>query len=502
MKRTAHPRERRIALLSTRLPSIAALCWCGLLTTAPGQFAPGEGGWVPEIAELSEPPGMITSLWVKQIDREPYHFISGTEAILDLGFSTPSSYGASSFDLQQSADGTGGWTALYSTVSAEQDNFSFNPGSGGHFRLLVHGGPRDGQVSNVVQAQSSLLDTQFSGWGIGTDFGATGIMAPWVGHAQTAYFNVRDLSDGSDIYDGVSFQWYRVDPTTGDATAISGAADATYVTTLDDVGGYELICRGTGNGVTVGGFAQVKAFGPVVAFNRAEVSDVDRGGFTLSLHKSVPSLAPGDLKLSYWGDSGELEIPISSVTAVSDNAVFQVVAEVPDGVTGANLGNLSSVWRLGMQFGEGEWAHQMEGLWIEFPTGGTSDFTSWTSAMGLPVDRCGANDCNGPLWISNLVAYAMGIDPMTATSGQLPQVSGLNAVAGSMHVIYRRAKNHPDATLAPRISPDLVDWSPADVISETILEDGGDWEVVDATISFTPGPVGFLDFAAVLQESP
>lgn len=502
MKRRAHPREGRIAPLFPRLSSIAALCWCGLLTTAPGQFTPGEGGAVPEIVELSEPAGMITSLWIKQIDRELYHFIPGTEAILDLGFATPSSYGASSFDLQQSADGTAGWTTLHTTVSAEQDNFSFNPGSGGHFRLLVRGGPRDGQVSNVVQAQAPLLNTQFSGWGIGTDFGVTGIMAPWVGHAQTAYFNVRDLSDGGDIYDGVTFQWYRVDPTTGDATAIPGATDATYVTTADDIGGYELICRGTGDGVTVGGFAQVKAFGPVVVFNRAEVSDVTRGGFTLSFYKSVPSLMPGDLKLSYWGDSGEVEIPVTSVTGLSGNAMFQVVAEIPEGVTGANLGNLSPVWRLGMQFGEGEWAHQMEGLWIEFPTGGTSGFASWTSAIGLPVDRCGVNDCNGPLMISNLVAYAMGIDPMKATPDQLPRVSGLDTVAGSMHVIYRRAKNHPDATLAPRISPDLADWSPADVVSETILEDGGDWELVDATISFTPGPVGFLDFAAVLQESP
>ncbi|QTN32845.1 hypothetical protein HZ994_11060 [Akkermansiaceae bacterium] len=373
-------------------PTLRLLGAAGLLFLLPApkviaQFTPGAGGAVPALPELKEPGSSITSLWVSQSDRENLHFSSGNEPTLDLKFDSPASYGATAFDLQKSPDGINGWETLHTTFSAAQDNFSFNPGGYFFFRLLVHGGPRDGQVSNVVEGEITLFPTQVSFWSIGNNWVFGGPNAPWLGHGLIAAFQARNLSDSSQITGGFDFQWYRRNPQTGALVAIPGATGDTYTTTEDDLGGYRLVCRGTGDGQTVGGFAQVMAGEPVLIFNRAEAATVTRSGFTLNLFKSVPSLAPGDLRLSYWDGSAEAEIPVSSVTARPGNAVFDIVVTVPAAVTDAYLENNSLVWGIGSQFGDGEFAHQMPGLSITFPNAAGPTFGEWADETGIPADR-------------------------------------------------------------------------------------------------------------------
>lgn len=486
------PTSRSIGLLG-----ISALLVLGATPRASAQFTPGEGGAIPDLPELREPDTFITSLWVSQTDRENNVFISGNRPVLDLKFKSPASYGATGFDLQKSSNGMNGWETLHSTSSENQDNFSFNPDGHFFFRLLVVGGPRDGQVSNVIEGETSLIPTQFSSWGGGTNWMPDAPMAPWLGHGLTAYFNSRNLEDSSPITGGVNFQWYRNNPVTGEMLPISGANTDEYTTSEDDLGGYRLVCRGTGDGVNVGGYAQVMMDGPVVIFNRSQAASVTRSGFTLNLYKSVPSLTADDLTLSYWGDMGEVIIPITSVTAHDGNAIFDIEASVPATVDQAFLANHSGVWKVGELFGEGEWAHEVPDLGINFPTIGDTTFNDWADDAGLPVDLREPLDRNGPLKIQNLLAYAMGLNPMTASSGDLPQTASPDTGEGTIHLIYRRAKNSSEATLTPKVSADLKTWSDANVIAETILEDGGNWEKVDATIELTPGTSTYLNLVAV-----
>ncbi len=123
-------------------------------------------------------------------------------------------------------------------------------------------------------------------------------------------------------------------------------------------------------------------------------------------------------------------------------------------------------------------------------------FSSWVVQAGLPEGRRGLMDCNGPLSMQNLTAYAMGLNPLLAVPADLPQVASPNPAAGTLHLIYRRAKNLSDATLVPRISTDLNTWSNATVLSHSVVGGGSDWERIDATIGFTPGPSVFIKLAA------
>jgi hypothetical protein len=465
-------------------------------------FVPGEGGSIPDIAPFEALPNQIGGLRVDQCDRENIIWGNGTRAVLDLSFLPPSTHGAAGYRLQRSLDGVTSWESLQwnegflDTVSDTQDNFSFNPPGDGFYRLLVLGGPKSGYTSNAVSVSLPLVETRFAGWGLDQGMFITGVMSPWVGCGMTASFHVRKLSDDSVVEGGLTYQWYRVNPMTSEMVMIPGATGLTYATTEADVGGYHLICRATGDGTTVGGVIQIGASQSIRITNNSFASNVSETGFRLNLFKSVPSLTASDLTLSYWDGAATVHVPITGVTPVGGNAVFDVAAAIPAGAGDLWLANDSDTWALGeeMTFMPGMPPHFMQQLKITLPAAG---FDDWIAAHpGIPEGSRGPLDRNGPLALQNLTAYAMGLDPMSASGADLPRVATLDPAAGTLHLIYRRAKNLGDVTLVPRFSLNLASWGNANVQSQTVIEDGGDWERVDAVISFEPGPRVFIILAA------
>jgi uncharacterized cupredoxin-like copper-binding protein len=332
-----------------------------------GQFVPGSGGSVPDIAPPQGVANQIPGLFVQSNDRSDSYFGGGTRPNLDLEFPPPSSHGASGYKLQRSPGTNSVWEDILQTQTSDQDNFSFYPDGSYSYRLLVQGGDKSGYVSNVVSAPVSGVDTRFAGWGLDESMYISGVMWPWVGRGLTARFTVRKLSDDSEVTDGMSYQWYRVNPMSGAMAAIPGATELTYITTENDLGGYQLLCRGTGNETTVGGYAQVISSGPVLIPNDSYASNLTAHGFYLNLHKSVPSLTPGDLSLKYWVGIEEKSVTITGVTASEGNATFWVAASMPSGVTELTLDNNSDVWGLGSEVGPG---HFMQSLQITVPTEG------------------------------------------------------------------------------------------------------------------------------------
>lgn len=472
-----------------------------LAVPASSQFVPGSGGSIPVIAPLQGIPNQIGGLNAFKNDRRNNYFAGGTHAELDLTFPPPSVHGASGYRLQRSVSGVSGWedhpwgVGFLETSSSSQDNFSFTPDGVFHYRLLVQGGPRSGEVSNVVFAAPSMVDTRFSGWGLDESMWITGIMAPLVGRGLQANFSVAKLEDESPVTGCLTYQWYRVNPLSSEMTLIPGATGLTYTTTNADVGGYDLLCRATGDGVNAGGFVQISSSWGVVIPNNSFASNVTMTGFRLNLHKSVPSLSPTDLLISYWNGTETVNLPVTSVTALEGNASFDLAVTVPEDATELNLRNESDVWVIGqeMSFMPGMPPHFMQALRIVVRT----PFEVWAASNpGIPADRRGALDRNGPCDLQNLAAYAMGLDPMSASSADLPRVTALDSLTGRLHFVYRRAKYLSDATLQPQVSGDLSSWENATVVSETIIQDGGDWERVDAVISFAPGPCVFLNLAA------
>ena len=68
-------------------------------------------------------------------------------------------------------------------------------------------------------------------------------------------------------------------------------------------------------------------------------------------------------------------------------------------------------------------------------------FGGWTIARRLPVLLRGPADRNGPLGLPNLVAYALGLNPLTAQPQDLPSLT-LRETGGVVTVAltYRRSK--------------------------------------------------------------
>jgi hypothetical protein len=338
--------------------SLGAIFLSTVSLPAFAQFVPGSGGTVPDVAPFLDPVGSIGGLRVYRSHRRNDFIGSGNHPVIDFEFFPPSVFGATAYVLQRSVNGTDGWTDIpfdmdvLRTSSSGQDNFSIEPAAFDYYRLRVEGGPRDGQISNAVFPPVSQIATRFAGWGVDSSMFITGISYPWVGYGMTTSFDVRNLSDDSEVSGGISLQWFRVHPRTWEMTEITGATANTYATTDDDVGGWIIVCRATGDGSTVGGLIHLTAGGPVMIPNPAYVSEFTDEGFRLNLRKSVPSLVPGDLELTY-NDSGTMmnvEVPISTVTPIGGNASFRIGVTLPEGVDQFTLSNESEVWKLGENF--------------------------------------------------------------------------------------------------------------------------------------------------------
>lgn len=345
-------RSRRPGVVSCSLLAFALFFGLGEVEA---QFTPGSGGAVPDIAPFTDPVGSIGSLRVYQTHRRNYTFGGGNHPELDLNFLPPSEFGATAYVLQQSFTGTSAWADVpwgmdvLRTPANNSTNFSFTPDGTYHYRLRVEGGPRDGQVSNVVFAEAASVETRFAGWGVDNSMFLTGVMYPWVGHGLETSFTVKNLSDDSNVTGGLSLQWYRVHPRTWEMTLIPGATNPLYVTTNDDLGGWLLVCRATGDQTTVGGMINLQAGGGVKLPDKAFLSHFTETGFRLNLLKSVPSLDKDDLLLTYYDDTllMNVPVPIDSVTPLGGNASFEVTVDLPEDVDEFILSNNSNVWTLG-----------------------------------------------------------------------------------------------------------------------------------------------------------
>ncbi len=126
----------------------------------------------------------------------------------------------------------------------------------------------------------------------------------------------------------------------------------------------------------------------------------------------------------------------------------------------------------------------------------SSGFQAWPVLSSLPPDRRGPTDRNGPMNLPNLLAYAMAVQPMTATPSELPTIHTLQT--DSVKFIFRRAKGLSDVSLTVKGTTSLQGvWTNAPVLQQTTL-DHGTYETVDVTISRPIGGRYFLRLEAAV----
>jgi hypothetical protein len=72
-----------------------------------------------------------------------------------------------------------------------------------------------------------------------------------------------------------------------------------------------------------------------------------------------------------------------------------------------------------------------------------SGYSQWSVLSTLPSDLRGPADRNGPMAIQNLAAYAMGLDPATASPADLP---GIVKNSNNLSITFRRSRAATDVT--------------------------------------------------------
>jgi formylglycine-generating enzyme required for sulfatase activity len=99
-------------------------------------------------------------------------------------------------------------------------------------------------------------------------------------------------------------------------------------------------------------------------------------------------------------------------------------------------------------------------------------FENWLGVNSIPEDLSGPEDRNGSLGLTNLEAYAYGLNPFSALASELPRLLEADTAAG-MRIGYQRNTVAQDLSLVFQQSNDLVDWSELAPDSETVLWSAG-----------------------------
>ena len=213
----------------------------------PMDIKPASGGELPtDLPELAEAePGRFGALMI-DCTTYPGPTYNYTEAWLK--FTAAKEFGGDYYLLYRRSEGQEGWT-LSSDYHFEHDNATTLLEGDTYFRLVLKGGPKDGYISNEVFVPApKFLNTHVDGWATRGDYDELVVGS----NLKVCRVDVRQYGDpnpdrdehgkskGYKTYtneDGCyRYQWYRRNPNTGEMTAIEGATDEDYTTTVDDVG--------------------------------------------------------------------------------------------------------------------------------------------------------------------------------------------------------------------------------------------------------------------------
>ncbi len=246
------------------------------------------------------------------------------------------------------------------------------------------------------------------------------------------------------------------------------------------------------------GYADVDSSGGKLEIMNGGRLNIDNGmtldsNSMVSIELSLPTARLEVEGAAFLAGTLELKLDQDYTPSLGDSLTIVETASYTGNFANVILPTMPAGLSLRVDFSNGNLVAEV----VEGDANPPTTFESWADEFEIPADRRDPLDWNGPLKIQNLMAYSMGLDPMNVTGEDMPKTANPDPERGVIHLIYRRAKNSSEATLMPKISVDLETWSNVHIVTETILEDGGTWEKVDATIELAPGGNGFFNFVAV-----
>lgn len=128
-------------------------------------------------------------------------------------------------------------------------------------------------------------------------------------------------------------------------------------------------------------------------------------------------------------------------------------------------------------------------------------FTNWVSRLDLPDDQQDPLDRNGPAEITNLEAYAMGINPLTATLADLPKLDSSGSPT-EMRFLYRVDTSVQGVALGLESTIELSgeSWQPAVPASDVLVEEHHGVQLRAASFAFADASQLFVRIKVQLQE--
>lgn len=258
---------------------------------------PGCKGALPTLPDLAPArEGELPILELGHVGYDTYYFGGGVYIAANLSFPMVSEVGCDYYTVQYRGHGNGAWATMMdgenpTTYSDRTVGTSPSITVSTDFRLCLHGGEKDGYVSNIVTATPPSFSSRYIGW---TE--SPTIEHTMVGIPVGEQFSVtsRTYEDGNttdyttaEYPDYFTYQWYRRNPNNWDMEAIEGATGKVYTPTMDDLG-YQLII-GVGGDKVHCDFTLLHPLSGVVCVPvLASVSYVGNDGFVLNTEYVIP----------------------------------------------------------------------------------------------------------------------------------------------------------------------------------------------------------------------
>jgi len=261
------------------------------------------------------------------------NFVRGSQDLWDgsfegyelwLKFKPAEEFGGTHYTLESfSENGWKTWTdSDDNPVLIESGNdFVTPPLNIGKCRLVLHGGSKDGWVSNEVSSPyMRLSDCYLTGMVMNYHVFATlaGDHLPGIDVYVTRlhYSEAEPQKEFGPDCPYYKYSWYRRNPNTGEMTLIKDATEKGYTPTIEDVG-YELIEVVTGDDQNLSLY-QTNNFGIVRFPVEASINYLDRKGFVLNTAYILPN-GGKDLRISELAgspDGGALAFPEGSIKEI------------------------------------------------------------------------------------------------------------------------------------------------------------------------------------------
>jgi len=301
----------------------------------PAEVVPGCKGALPELPTLTPArEGELPILELTHVGYDTYYFGGGVYIAANLSFPMVAEVGCEYYTVQYRPHGAGSWN----TLKDGDDPTHYDDRTIGaplritastDFRLALHGGEKDGYVSNIVTATPPSFYSRYIGWTESPTIEHTMVGIP-VGEQFSVTSRTYVEGETTDYTsqefpEYFTYQWYRRNPNNWDMEEIEGATDAVYTPTEEDLG-YQLVI-GVGGDKVHCDFTLLHPLNGVVCVPvLASVGYIGSDGFVLNTEYVIPEPQKMFTRMEYdWMENPDLFDP----SCISERAPGQYVFRTP-----------------------------------------------------------------------------------------------------------------------------------------------------------------------------